>query len=79
MDSTQIQAQISESQGSRVEVTGAYLNPNSCTHRSGSDLSLSPPSTQRSPYQDLLWCGEGVLCHYSSSSDEKEGEEDEKD
>ena len=30
VDSTQIRAQIAESQGSNVEVTGAQLIPNSC-------------------------------------------------
>jgi hypothetical protein len=79
MDSTQIQAQITESQESHVEVTGAHSNPNSCAHRSGSDLSLSPPSTQRPPYQDYLRWEEGVLHYCSLPGDHKEGEEDEED
>ena len=43
------------------------------------DISVSPPSTQRSQYKDHLRREEGVLCHYRLSGDEKEREEDEED
>ena len=77
MDSTQIQTQITESQESHVEVTSAYLNPNSFGHRSGFDLSVSPPGTQRSQHKNYLRREEGVLRHCRLSGDEKESEADE--
>ena len=43
------------------------------------DLSVSPPSTQRSQYKDHIRWKEGVFRHHRLSGDDKEGEKDEED